>query len=114
MITGLHTIVYSSEAEEVRAFFRDVLEYRSVDAGGGWSIFAMPPAELAVHPGDDGRHELYLMCDDVEATVDELTAKGVTVNQPVTDTGWGLLTSITLPGGSELGLYQPKHPTAAY
>jgi predicted enzyme related to lactoylglutathione lyase len=85
-----------------------------VDAGGGWLIFAMPPAELAVHPGDEGRHELYLMCDDIQVTVDDLAAKGVTIGGPIEDQGWGLLTSISLPGGTELGLYQPKHPTAAH
>ena len=114
MIEGLHAIVYSNAAEEVRAFFRDVLEYPSVDAGDDWPIFGMPPAELAVHPGDTGAHELYLMCDDVHATVKELEAKGVTVGRPITEARWGLVTSITLPGGTELGLYQPRHPTAAY
>jgi catechol 2,3-dioxygenase-like lactoylglutathione lyase family enzyme len=114
VITGLHAILYSTKAEEVRAFFRDVLGYPSVDAGGGWLIFAMPPAELAVHPSDAGQHELYLMCDDVHATIDELTAKGVTVDPTITETRWGLLTSITLPDATTLGLYQPRHPTAAY
>jgi catechol 2,3-dioxygenase-like lactoylglutathione lyase family enzyme len=110
MITGAHTILYSSAAEEIRAFFRDVLEFPSVDAGGGWLIFAMPPAELAVHPTDGpDKHELYLMCDDIEATMAELDAKGVP-SAPVSDQGWGLLTTITLPGGSQLGLYQPRHP----
>jgi predicted enzyme related to lactoylglutathione lyase len=110
MITGLHAIVYSKAAEEVRAFFRDVLEYPSADAGGGWLIFAMPPAELAVHPGDEPAHELYLMCDDVEATVDELKAKGVTITKPISDQRWGRLTAISLPGGTEIGLYEPLHP----
>jgi len=110
MITGAHTILYSNAAEEVRAFFRDVLEFPAVDAGGGWLIFAMPPAELAVHPTDGpDKHELYLMCDGIEATMAELNDKGVACS-PVSDQGWGLLTSITLPGGSQLGLYQPKHP----
>ena len=110
MITGLHTIVYSKEAEEVRAFFRDVLGYPYADAGGGWLIFAMPPAELAVHPGDEAAHELYLMCDNIQATVDELKAKGVTITKPISDQRWGLLTAISLPGGSEIGLYEPRHP----
>ncbi|GAA3389517.1 hypothetical protein GCM10020369_39950 [Cryptosporangium minutisporangium] len=83
-----------------------------MDAGGGWLIFALPPGELAVHPTeDDGRHELYLMCDDIDATIADLHAKGVECTE-VTDQGWGLLTSITLPGGMQLGLYEPKHPTA--
>ncbi|GAA1691704.1 hypothetical protein GCM10009765_46370 [Fodinicola feengrottensis] len=109
-IIGLHTIVYSSHAEEVRAFFRDVLDYPSADAGGGWLIFAMPPAELAVHPGDEPRQELYLMCDDLPATMTELTAKGVTFTKPVDEQRWGAITAIALPGGTEIGLYQPYHP----
>ena len=113
MINGVHVIVYSQDAEGVRAFFRDVLGYRSVDAGGGWSIFALPPAELAAHPTDGvGEHELYLMCDDITATVAELAGKGVEFTGPVSDRGWGLLTSIKLPGGGTLGLYEPRHPTA--
>lgn len=109
MITGLHTIVYSEKADAVRAFFRDVLEYPSVDAGGGWLIFAMPPAELAVHPADESQHELFLMCDDLDATITELSVKGVRCG-PVTDERWGRLTTIQLPDGAELGLYQPLHP----
>jgi len=112
MITGAHAIIYSDAADEVRAFLRDVLGFRSVDAGGGWLVFALPPAELAVHPADgDARHELYLMCDDIEATIAELTAKGAQVT-PITEQRWGRLTSMTLPGGSEVGLYEPRHPTA--
>lgn len=112
MITGAHAIIYSAAADEVRAFLRDVLGFRSVDAGGGWLIFALPPAELAVHPaGGEGVHQLYLMCDDIEATVAELRGKGIEVG-PVSDEGWGLLTSIIMPGGGELGLYEPRHPTA--
>jgi catechol 2,3-dioxygenase-like lactoylglutathione lyase family enzyme len=113
VITGVHALVFSKDAEAVRAFLRDVLGLRSVDAGGGWLIFALPPAELAVHPATDGgRAELYLMCDDVAATVDALRAEGIEVARPVSDQGWGLLTAIALPGGVELGLYQPRHPTA--
>ena len=112
MITGAHVIVYSSDADADRAFFRDVLEYPHVDAGGGWLIFMLPPAEVAVHPVEGaGSHELYLMCDDVNATVEQLAAKGVTCS-PVSDQGWGLLTSIRLAGGGELGLYEPRHPKA--
>ena len=112
MITGAHAIVYTEDADALRAFLRDVLGFPSVDGGGGWLIFGLPPAELAAHPADGaGRHELYLMCDDIEATVDELKAKGVEFARPVSDEGWGLLTAIELPGGGELGLYEPKHPT---
>ena len=114
MITGLHAIIFTTDAEADRAFFRDVLKFPAVDAGGGWLIFAMPPAELAFHPADaQGRkHEAYLMCDDVQAAVERLESGGATVNGPIEDQGWGLLTSFTTPGGSELGIYQPKHPTA--
>lgn len=114
MITGIHALVYTPQADAVRAFFRDVLGFGTVDAGHGWLIFALPPAELGVHP-DDGvgaKHELYLMCDDVDRTVAELTAKGVEFSQPITDQGWGRVTAIRLPGGMELGLYEPRHPTA--
>jgi catechol 2,3-dioxygenase-like lactoylglutathione lyase family enzyme len=112
MITGAHVIVYSRDAEADRAFFRDVLGYPHVDAGGGWLIFKLPPAEVAVHPTDAaGSHELYLMCDDVTATVTQLADKGVTCGQ-VSDEGWGLLTAVELPGGGTLGLYEPRHPKA--
>jgi catechol 2,3-dioxygenase-like lactoylglutathione lyase family enzyme len=111
VITGAHAIIYSKDAEADRAFFRDVLGFSSVDAGGGWLIFALPPAELAAHPADDaGHHELYLMCDDVQATVEELEGKGVELTGPISDEGFGLLTAIRLPGGGELGLYEPRHP----
>ena len=112
MITGIHAIVFSPAAEKVRAFFADVLGLSSVDAGGGWLIFALPPAELAVHPADgDGRHELYLMCDDIHATLAELQDKGVGIARAVTDQGWGLLAAIRLPDGEEFPLYQPRHPS---
>jgi catechol 2,3-dioxygenase-like lactoylglutathione lyase family enzyme len=112
MITGVHAVIFTTDAEADRAFFRDVLELRSVDAGGGWLIFALPPAELAAHPADEGsHHELYLMCDDVHATVEELKTKGVDFSRPVSDEGFGLVTAIRLPGGGELGLYEPRHPT---
>ena len=112
MITGAHAILYSSDADADREFVRDVLGFDSVDAGGGWLIFALPPAELAVHPAPAGGPlELYLMCDEIETTVRELEAKGVDFTRPVSDEGWGLLTAIRLPGGGELGLYQPQHPT---
>jgi catechol 2,3-dioxygenase-like lactoylglutathione lyase family enzyme len=112
VITGAHVIVYSRDGDADRAFLRDVLGYPHVDAGGGWLIFKLPPAEVAVHPAEgDGSHELYLMCDDVNATMDQLKAKGVSCG-PVSDQGWGLLTSIRLPGGGDLGLYEPRHPKA--
>jgi len=113
MINGIHAIVYSRDAERARAFFRDTLGFSSVDAGHGWLIFALPPAELAAHPTDENEHhELYLMCDDIHAAVAELKSKGVEFTRPVTDQGWGLLTRLCVPGGGEMGLYQPKHPTA--
>jgi catechol 2,3-dioxygenase-like lactoylglutathione lyase family enzyme len=113
MITGVHAIVYTQDADADRAFFRDMLGFESVDAGGGWLIFALPPAELAAHPTDgEPRHELYLMCDDLEATIAELENKGVALTKPVSDEGFGLLTAIRLPGGGELGLYEPRHPVA--
>jgi catechol 2,3-dioxygenase-like lactoylglutathione lyase family enzyme len=111
VITGIHAIVFSPEGEQVRAFFRDVLGLSSVDAGGGWPIFALPPAELAVHPADDTRHELYLMCDDIQATLAELQGKGVEVAKEVADQGWGLVAAIRLPDGSELPVYEPRHPS---
>jgi predicted enzyme related to lactoylglutathione lyase len=109
----MQAIVFSPQAERVRAFFDDVIGLPSIDAGGGWLIFALPPAELAVHPSDDGetRHELYLMCDDIEATLAELTAKGAEVVGDVSDQGWGLLAAIRLPDGSEFPIYQPRHPS---
>jgi predicted enzyme related to lactoylglutathione lyase len=112
VITGIHAIVFSPKAEKVRAFFADVLGMSSADAGGGWPIFALPPAELAVHPADSGsRHELYLMCDNIQATLAELTAKGAEVARDVSDQGWGLLAAIRLPDGSELPIYEPRHPS---
>jgi predicted enzyme related to lactoylglutathione lyase len=112
VIIGAHAIVFSKDAGGVRAFFRDVLEMPSVDAGGGWLIFALPPAEVAAHPTEQaGHHELYLMCDDVRATVQDLEAKGVKFSRPISDEGFGLVTAIELPGGDELGLYEPRHPT---
>lgn len=112
VITGVHAVIFTRDAEVVRAFFRDVLGLSSVDAGGGWLIFALPPAELAAHPTDeDGHHELYLMCDDVQATVEELEGKGVEFTRPVSDEGFGLMTALRLPGGGELALYEPRHPS---
>jgi len=114
VIIGAHALIYTPQAEQVRAFFRDVLKFPSVDAGHGWLIFALPPAELGIHPTEEaeGSHELYLMCDDVKTTVGELEKQGVKFLRPITDAGFGLVTAIELPGGGELGLYQPKHPMA--
>jgi catechol 2,3-dioxygenase-like lactoylglutathione lyase family enzyme len=112
MIVGAHVIVYSKDADADRAFLREVLGFPSVDAGHGWLIFALPPAEAAVHPADDnGRHELYFMCEDLKAEMAELGTKGVQCSE-VHEERWGSLTKIRLPGGGEVGLYQPKHPTA--
>ena len=116
MINAVHAILYARDAEAARAFFRDTLGLASVDAGEGWLIFALPPAELGVHPAspaENGRHQLYLMCSDIERTVSDLIAKGVRFTQPIKDQGWGLVTSMQIPGGGELGLYQPRHPVAA-
>jgi predicted enzyme related to lactoylglutathione lyase len=113
MIQGIHALIYTKEAEAVRKFFRDVLGFPSVDAGHGWLIFALPPAELGIHPTEDEpSHEIYLMCDNLDQTVKQLEQKGVTLARPITDAGFGMVTTIRLPGGSELGIYQPKHPIA--
>jgi catechol 2,3-dioxygenase-like lactoylglutathione lyase family enzyme len=112
MISGAHVILYSKDAEADRAFFRDVLGLRSVDAGHGWLIFALPPAEAAFHPGEqNGSHELYFLCDDLAAEMKALQAKGVKCS-PVAQERWGSITRLKLPGGGEIGLYQAKHPTA--
>ena len=112
VVTGVHAIIYTRDADADRAFFRDVLGFESVDAGGGWLIFKLPPAELAAHPADvGGRHELYLMCDDVHETLAELQAKGVEIVAEVSERAFGLMSTIRLPGGGELGLYEPRHPS---
>ena len=111
-VSAVHMTVFSRDAEATRAFFRDILGLDSVDAGGGWLIFALPPAELGVHPTEGPpRHELYLMCDDVDATVAELEAKGVTLSRPVSDEGFGRVAYLDVPGLGDLGLYEPHHPT---
>ncbi len=112
MITGVHALIFTPEAEAVRGFFRDVLGFGSVDAGEGWPIFRLPPAELGVHPDEGNRHELYLMCDDVEGTVRELRAKGVRVKDGIVDAGFGRVATIELPGGGDLPIYEPRHPKA--
>jgi catechol 2,3-dioxygenase-like lactoylglutathione lyase family enzyme len=122
MITGAHVLLYSDDPEADRAFFRDVLEFRSVDAGHGWLIFKLPPAEAALHPtGDDPAQghaghamlgaELYLMCDDLQAMIKSLAAKNVTC-AAIDKAQWGIKTTIRLPSGGAIGLYQPAHPTA--
>ena len=113
LISGAHVLIYSRKAEADRAFFRDVLGLDSVDSGGGWLIFALPPSELALHPTDEADdHELYLLCDDIEATARDLERKGVPLTRPFGEERWGRVTRITLPGGGRIGLYQPKHPLA--
>ena len=122
MIKGVHLVLYSRDPEADRAFFRDVLGFGSVDAGDGWLIFALPPAELGVHPGDGkfverhAEHELsgsivYLMCDDLRSTIETLHAKGAAATE-IVEAGWGITTTVRLPGGGGLGLYQPRHATA--
>ena len=112
MIMGTHVIVYSKDAEADRAFFRDILGFKAVDAGHGWLIFALPPVEAAFHPAEENnRHELYLMCDDLKAEMSALKKKGVACSD-VHNERWGSITKIRLPGGGQIGLYQPKHSTA--
>ena len=113
MINGAHVIVYSKDPDADRAFFRDVLKFPAVDAGHGWLVFALPAAEAAFHPFEkNDLHELYFfMCDDLNATMESLKRKKVKCG-PVTEQRWGTLTTISLPGGGKVGLYEPKHPTA--
>jgi catechol 2,3-dioxygenase-like lactoylglutathione lyase family enzyme len=110
-ITGVHAILYSRDPEADRAWLADVLGLESVDAGAGWLIFALPPSELAVHPASSkgGDAELYLMCDSIETTMQELRDKGAAFDGPVTDQRWGRTTKIVLPSGGSLGLYEPRH-----
>jgi catechol 2,3-dioxygenase-like lactoylglutathione lyase family enzyme len=111
MIFGAHVILYSNDVEADRAFFQDILGFSSVDAGHGWLIFALPPAELAVHPADeDVRNEVYLMCTDLKAQMIALREKGVSCSE-VDEARWGSVTRIRLPGGGNIGLYQPNHPS---
>jgi catechol 2,3-dioxygenase-like lactoylglutathione lyase family enzyme len=113
VIRGAHVILYSTDAEADRAFLQDLLGLPHVDAGGGWTILQLPPAEVAVHPaGSSGAVEVYLVCDDVEETVAELGARGVPLTGAVSDQGWGRVTGIRLPGGGTVGLYEARHPTA--
>jgi len=116
MINGVHALVYAKEAGKTRRFFKDVMGWSNVDAGHGWLIFALPPAEIAAHPagqgGEPGRCDLYFMCDDIEETVEQLKKKGVEITQPIANRGWGLVTAMAVPGLGEVGLYQPRHPIA--
>jgi catechol 2,3-dioxygenase-like lactoylglutathione lyase family enzyme len=115
MINGIHGVIYTKDAEGVRAFFRDTLGFPFVDAGRGWLLFGLPPAELGIHPADKDNHqELWLMCDDIKETVEELKDKGVQFSGPISDEGFGPVTALKLPGGGELGLFQPEHPTALH
>ena len=112
MIHGAHVVIYSEDAKADRKFFRDVLGFQSVDAGHGWLIFALPPAEAAFHPSDgNGGHEFYLMCDDLKAEMASLESRNVRFSA-VEEARWGSITKMRLPGGGQVGLYQPKHPTA--
>jgi hypothetical protein len=122
MINGAHFLLYSKDPDADRAFLRDVLEFRSVDAGGGWLIFALPPSEIAVHPIEDGAPEpvaagevvgasMYLMCDDLDSTMKALESKNVLCSE-VNEAPWGIVTTFRLPSGGEIGLYQPTHRTA--
>jgi predicted enzyme related to lactoylglutathione lyase len=113
VITALHALLYSRDVDSARAFFKDVLKFKSVDAGDGWLIFAAPPTELAVHPTQKQHGpELYFMCDDITTTVADLEIKGAKATQSIIDQGWGLVTSLRIPGGIEVGLYEPRHKTA--
>jgi hypothetical protein len=116
-ITGAHVLLYSSEPEKLRETFRDVFGWTHVDAGDGWLIFALPPAEIGVHPTEGpsskGLHQFSLMCDDIHATATELRAKGIVVGGEPQNQGWGITVDLTLPGGVTVMLYQPRHPVAA-
>ena len=112
MIVGAHMIVYSHDAEADRAFIRDVLGFASIDAGDGWLIFKLPPAEIAVHPTNaETKHEIYLLCDDIARLLADFGDRGIKCS-PVNDQGWGLVASIKLPSGADLALYEPRHPVA--
>ena len=117
-ITGTHALLYTSEPEKVRDIFRDVFGFDHVDARDGWLIFALPPAELGIHPAEgptfEGgvRHQLSFMCDDIKQTVEDLRGKGLDIQGDPQDQGWGIVTTIALPGGLDVMLYEPRHPTA--
>jgi catechol 2,3-dioxygenase-like lactoylglutathione lyase family enzyme len=112
-ITGIHGLIYTSEPDAVRAIFRDVFGWEHVDAGDGWLIFKLPPAELGIHPAEHFvRRDLSLMCDDIRATMAELQAKGIEFDGEPTDEGFGIGVTMLLPGDAGLFLYEPRHPTA--
>jgi hypothetical protein len=111
-ITGAHALLYSSQPDELRAVLRDVFGFDHVDAGQGWLIFKLPPGEVAVHPGESPSHELTFMCDDIAATMDELRGKGIAFKGEPNDQGWGVVAYMELPGGLDVMLYEPRHPTA--
>jgi hypothetical protein len=110
-ITGVHALLYTSDPEGVRSILRDVFGWRNVDAGGGWLVFALPPAEVGIHPSDTPRHELSLLCDDLDATVAALRAKGIEFRGERSTERWGHTMTMVLPGDLEVLLYQPLHPT---
>ncbi|GGV94541.1 hypothetical protein GCM10010230_07950 [Streptomyces narbonensis] len=113
MFNGAHVILYTQDAEADRDFLKDVLGFDHVDAGRGWLIFKLPPAEIAVHPTEgEPKHEVYLMCEDIAGTLTALEDRGAEISRPITDQGWGLLGAVRLPSGAELPLYEPRHPTA--
>src|SRR5512144_938161 len=113
MINGAHVILFSDDPEADRRFLGETLGFSSVDAGGGWLIFKLPPAEIAVHPSEGGsKHELYLMCEDIETLLTELETKGVAIAAPLREERWGFIARIRLPSGSELAIYEPRHPVA--
>ena len=116
MITAAHAVLYADDPDRARVFFRDVLGMPNVDIHGGWLIFKLPPAELGVHPVGEGapagHHELFLMCDDIDRTVADLAAKGAEFSEPISTARFGRLTRLRVPGGGEIGLYQPSHATA--
>jgi catechol 2,3-dioxygenase-like lactoylglutathione lyase family enzyme len=116
MIAGAHTIIFAEDAERAREFLRDVLGFEGVDAGDGWLIFALPPGEVAVHPGTGwgrgpGHHALFFMCHDIDRAVTELEGKGVEFVTPIQDEGWGRIAQFKIPGAGEIGLYEPRHPS---
>lgn len=113
MFSGAHVILYTPDADADRAFLKDVLGFPHVDAGRGWLVFQLPPAEVAVHPTSGAhKHELYLMCEDISRVLTTLENRGTEISRPISDEGWGLLAAIRLPSGAELPLYEPRHPTA--